>query len=113
MEIHQQRKANLQRLIDEHYDGVIKKLCSKVGVSHNTIWRLVADTKHSRNIGEELARRIEEASGVPAGYLDFSPDAQNDALGSGMAQRILALPKRNRDAMLSMLEALESGNSGS
>lgn len=110
MELYEQRRVNLRKLIDDQYGGVIKALCTDVGVSHNVIWRLVADSKHSRNIGEDLARRIESATGVPSGFLDLNPDAQSDAVGKNMAERILALPERNRAAMLEMLEVLESGN---
>lgn len=109
MEIYEQRKVNLRRLIDERYEGVIKKLCGDVGVSHNTIWRLVADSKHGRNIGEDLARRIENASGVPAGYLDLTIEGQTDAEIEQMAARISALPKRNREALLQMLDVIENG----
>lgn len=111
MEIYEQRKANLQALIKDKYGGTIKGLSDAVGVSHNTIWRLVSDTKHGRNIGEDLARRIEAATGVPSGYLDLSSQSQDDAVAREMSERILALPKRNREAMLEMLELIERGNS--
>lgn len=111
MGIYDLRKENLQKLIAQRYDGVIKKLCTDMGVAHNTIWRLVADSKHSRNIGEDLARRIEEATGVPSGYLDLNEADQVDAEVSDMARRISALPKRNREALMEMLSVIEARGS--
>lgn len=70
MDIHAIRRANLQRLIDERFDGVQARLAHAIRRPANYVWRLLSDGPHAKSLGEELARAIEEATGVPRYWLD-------------------------------------------
>lgn len=68
MDIKDIRRKNLRHLLDalglKSY-----QFAEKVGTSASTISQYSADSK-TRNMGDELARRIEQAFGLPHGYMD-------------------------------------------
>jgi phage repressor protein C with HTH and peptisase S24 domain len=63
----QTRLENLERLIDKRFKGKASDFAKAANVSASQIsqWR-----GNDRTIGEKVARKIEEALGLPSGYLD-------------------------------------------
>lgn len=67
------RLINLRWLLAKHYGGKQIRLAKRLGKRLNVIWRLFTDDpKHRRNIGDDLAREIERATGYPEGWLDVA-----------------------------------------
>lgn len=67
------RIKNLEQLIDNEFGGVRSRLADALGVPRSQISRLFSSSEGSRkNLGENLARKIEAASGVPEGWLDIN-----------------------------------------
>lgn len=102
------RRKNLRRLIDDEYQGVVQRLAAQVEMPHSQVWRVLRENKgdNAREMGERLARRIETACGKSEGWLDLEPTAQTEQESEALAQRILALPEADRDAVLRMVKAL-------
>ena len=105
------RRANLRRLIETKYDGVVQRLAKECGIQHSQLWRVLKEDQvagQPRYVGERLARKIEEASGLHAGWLDQPPEEQNKGAVSALAQRIERLSVDDRAAVLRMVEALSA-----
>lgn len=69
--IYAARKENLSRLVHERYDGNRAALARAAGIHQNQINLMLSSNEaHRRNMGEDLARRIEVAIGLPTGYFD-------------------------------------------
>jgi len=72
MNISEIRRENLKSVIRDHYDGVSRRLALKLELNPSHISRLYTDNEeHRRNMGDKLARRIEEATGLKNGWLDI------------------------------------------
>lgn len=71
METKDIRRQNLRALINEHtLNGLSRAaFAEKVGVTASQLSQ-VASPKFVRNIGDLLARRVESAFGLPAGWMD-------------------------------------------
>ncbi|WP_165856756.1 S24 family peptidase [Marinobacter sp. JSM 1782161] len=67
MDIHEIRRANLARLIDERFGGKQSGLADTIDRQRGYVSRLL---KGSKNIGEGFARHIEKSVGIPRGSLD-------------------------------------------
>jgi hypothetical protein len=66
------RRDNLRRLILDKFDGNRAAFARAAGVNQNQINLLLSDNEqHRRNLGEALARRMEQAVGLPNGYFDL------------------------------------------
>lgn len=86
MDIKDIRKARLKQLINLKFGGVMARLAETIGRQSSYVARLLAESSdHSRNIGEKLAREIEEACDLPYRYLDAPLDAEFLPDGSGWA----------------------------
>lgn len=69
--IYELRKRNLQEVIFEKYKGNKAEFSRKADVHPNHTNLVLTDNPlHRRNIGEELARRIESTIGLPPMWLD-------------------------------------------
>jgi hypothetical protein len=65
------RKENLARLVAEKYEGNRAALSRACGIHQNQInLMLTNNEEHRRNMGEDLARRMEQTLGIPVGYFD-------------------------------------------
>lgn len=74
------RRENLSRIVLNGYGGNRAAFSRKAGVHQNQVNLLLTDNmEHRRNLGEALARRMEEALGLPTGQLDVSPVEGADA----------------------------------
>lgn len=103
------RRTNLQRLIDEEYEGVVQRLAKQVGIQHSQLWRVLKEDQvagQPRYVGEKLARKIEEKVGLHEGWLDQNRTEQKVSSAIALAERIDALPEKDRDAVLRMVAAL-------
>jgi hypothetical protein len=74
------RRDNLKKLSIEKFEGNKAALARAAGVHPNHINLMLSDNElHRRNLGEELARRIEEAVGLPRQWFDQPHGADADA----------------------------------
>ncbi|WP_148716463.1 S24 family peptidase [Chitinolyticbacter meiyuanensis] len=80
MQIQQIRHANLVKLLNERFDGVIAQLAKASGKDRNYVRFLIYPEKPGgRAMGEKLAREIETALGLPSGWLDVHPEDHEQA----------------------------------
>lgn len=103
------RKRNLRRLIDQNYEGVVNRLAKAASIQHSQLWRVLKDDPvkgQPRYLGETLARRLEEVSGVPRGWLDQNDKEQLIAQSDALAARIRRLPADDQATILKMIDVL-------
>jgi SOS-response transcriptional repressor LexA len=67
LDIHETRRARLRVLVDTKYSGKQVALANAIGRQADYISRCLKGTKR---IGEEFARIVEHATGLPPGWLD-------------------------------------------
>ncbi len=67
MDIYEIRKSNLSRLIKEQFEGTQRRLADAIDRQPDYISRVLKGTK---NVGEKLAREIEQTLGLSVGWLD-------------------------------------------
>lgn len=89
--IHEIRRENLLQLIKDRYDGSQTKLADALGVRPNYISRLCTAGK---NIGDELARKLEYIGELSKNWLD--QDHVTRALAEGNVQTLLTEGKARR-----------------
>lgn len=71
MDIKEIRRFRLRKLILTRFSGISARLAEHIGRQPSYIARIFSDNpQHSRNIGETLAREIEQACNLESGYLD-------------------------------------------
>lgn len=71
MDIKEIRRFRLRKLILTKFSGVSARLAEHIGKQPSYIARIFSSNpEHSRNVGEKLAREIEEACGLDSGFLD-------------------------------------------
>jgi hypothetical protein len=81
MDIYQIRRQNLIALIEREYSGNQTTFAQTIGIKPPQINRWLSETAgEKRRINENSARRIEEKSGKPAGWLDVA-----DLIGTSKA----------------------------
>lgn len=68
--VYQNRRAFLLKLIEQH--GSQARLAEKIGISAQQMGH-IGGKNPVRNIGEDMARRIESACGLPLGIMDQGP----------------------------------------
>jgi CHAD domain-containing protein len=103
------RKKNLRRLIDEKYEGILNRLAKAANIQHSQLWRVLKDDPvkgQPRYLGETLARRLEEVSGVHRGWLDQDEISQAYAQADALAARIRRLPSADQQTILRMIDVL-------
>ncbi|MBD1586720.1 S24 family peptidase [Pseudomonas typographi] len=84
MDIKEIRKLRLKQLINLKFGGVMARLAEAIGRQSSYVARILSDNPdHGRNIGEKLARQIEEACDLPYRYLDAPFDAEFFPDGNG------------------------------
>lgn len=67
------RRKNLEDLIQSESDGVKKAFAERTGLAPAHVSQMVNGT---REVGEKVARRIEQAIGLPAGYMDVDHESE-------------------------------------
>lgn len=86
MDIKEIRKARLQQIVNLKFGGVMARLADAIGRQSSYVARILStNSDHGRNIGERLAREIEEACDLPYRYLDAPFDAEFLPDGNGWA----------------------------
>lgn len=73
MDIHDFRRLRLKQILAERFNGSSVRLAEAALLSPSYLSRMLApaDSPHSRNIGERMARGLEAALGLPEGVLDL------------------------------------------
>ncbi len=73
MSIQIRRRKNLEILANEYGFGGLSRLSELVDCETSSLSRIKTGRK---NLGEDLARRLEIAAGKPVGWLDQEPTLQ-------------------------------------
>jgi hypothetical protein len=85
MDVFTVRKENLHRLILEKFDGSRAAFARASGVHQNQVNLILTENQlHRRNLGEALARKMEQALGLPERQLDALATIATD-LGTSIA----------------------------
>ncbi|BAP80932.1 transcriptional regulator [Pseudomonas sp. MT-1] len=69
------RKIRVRQLIEQRFEGIAANFADAVNRTPSYVSRMLASNKHSRGIGEEMARSIEQKLGLDNGWLDRPLDA--------------------------------------
>lgn len=75
MDVHDIRRENLIDVIAKNWGGVSARLANAIGCKKTVISRLISDRHTRKNMGDNIARRIEAASNLPHGWMDISHGA--------------------------------------
>lgn len=93
------RRKNLRRLMAER-KWATADLQPKLQYGRYTYWRDLLEEGSSKSFGEKAARRIEEAAGLPRGWLDTS-DAAVPAANDASSENLLPLQDGESDLLAS------------
>lgn len=77
MKIAELRRENLRALIEKH--GGVSRLAEKLGYASPSFLVQQAGPNPTREVTEKSVRKFERALGLPEGYLDRPPEAQEQA----------------------------------
>lgn len=69
--VKQNRTYNIRKLINQH--GGVVKFANITGYTQSQVSQWKSE-KNPKSVGDAIARKIEEATNLPAGYLDFQHD---------------------------------------
>jgi hypothetical protein len=75
MEVQKNRRRRLQIWIALHHEGILLRFAKLVGKSNSQLQDVLRGRK---SFGEKLARSLERAAKMPAGWLDESPQREGD-----------------------------------
>jgi len=95
------RRENLKYLIQTKYNGVANRMAKDTGIAQMQIARVFLKTKNAREVGEVLARRIEEACGLESGWMDQIHAQSNDIMN-----RLDMLDVQDRQAVEGVIDAM-------
>jgi hypothetical protein len=123
MDLPEIRRQRLRKLIDERYSGVDARLAAKIERQPAQVARLFMTNKHKRDIGEKLARHIERANALPAGWLDAEEENNQLSIQQPLAiynihyelqTKLLelfdGLTEAQQEDMIDQLQALKTAN---
>ena len=91
------RRKRINQLVVEMFDGNRTRFADAVDMPKSQVSQFFDDSKpHGRNIGEKVARKIEEKLNLPYYWLDKVPaDAGDDRLCTESADQVLLSIKRD------------------
>ncbi len=75
--IYEIRRDNLQRLIDDRYSGVLRRMATDVSMADTSLHRVI---KRHRNMGDSLARKIEEHLNLDDYWMDNAHPPTREAI---------------------------------
>lgn len=107
------RRMNLLALIDEcggRRFGGVNALAEKIGSNPSHISALISPATSRRNVGPNLARRIEKAFGKPRGWMDHPHTNDDEVLRPEdleVARAARDLPADGRALVLQMIRQLK------
>jgi transcriptional regulator with XRE-family HTH domain len=93
MDVNEIRRIRIRELID--LEGSIAAFAEKIGSNPDYISSILSE-KTKRNLGDDLARRIERKYGLPHGALDRS-------VGDELQEGIQALPEEQAQEVLDFI----------
>ncbi|NKF21550.1 LexA family protein [Solimonas marina] len=107
------RRENGNRILTEVFGGKRTRMAAAIGVQQSYVSKILnKDAKGARNIGDDLARRIEEVSGKPRNWLDHKHGKVVDAIEDKSRiidttfEEVRALPRgRGRIPIISWVKA--------
>lgn len=92
MDVNDIRRWHLRELIKDL--GSVKALAEIADTDPNYISSIIGK-KHTRNLGDDVARRIEEKRGMPLGALDLPPGRALE-----LALKLMKLPDADVDELI-------------
>lgn len=95
------RRSNLQYIIDSRFQGVVNRLSTACQLHNTQVARVLASGKSRRDMGDKMARLIEETVGLSPGWLD-QEHAATDDLGA----KIALLDTQSRLAVQAVVDGL-------
>ena len=99
--IKQIRRDNLQYLVRTRYNSVPNRLAKDAGVHQIQISRVLAEGPSRRELGDKLARAIEEGAGLERGWLD-----QEHAAAEQIISKISNLSAEQKQAIEGLVDQL-------
>ena len=82
-DINEIRRVNAAKIVDERFGGDFHPLAEQLGTQPSFIGRLVrANASGKRNIGDGLARRLEQIGEKPPNWLDHDHERLSDEMGA-------------------------------
>lgn len=101
MDAKQIRRMNLRVLAEEV--GGVTTLAGMTGTSQSYLSQIIGPTP-SREVGEQLARKVEQATGRPYGWMDVSHVTDSRRQNARKVyDALLDLPEEKVDAILALL----------
>ncbi len=76
MENKQTRKDNLFTLRDECKPQTVEELSKRTGVASNYLYQITGASKSGRDMGDQVARRLEVGMKKPPGWMDLSHNGE-------------------------------------
>lgn len=103
------RRMNVRNLAEEV--GGITKLADMAHTSQSYLSQIIGPNP-SRQVGDSLARQVEQATGRPHGWLDQSHITDEKKTKARMVfDALLELPEAKIDAVMQLLNMTPAGNS--
>ncbi|MGC0151907.1 hypothetical protein ACPRNU_05550 [Chromobacterium vaccinii] len=102
---HTIRRQRLQLLIDEHFKGNRGRFADFLGKQRPQIYRLFSEGENRRDIGEDMAREIEEKFGLKKFSLDQPLDSEDQTSGSNAEANLQALPPELQELVQDLYRA--------
>ena len=97
------RRDNLRHLVDTQYGGVMRRLAVAMHVQHIQLSRVFSRSEKSRrDIGDDLARKIEEVAGLPVGWMDHPHGGDADRI----FEKLIRLDDRDQDAVEALIDSM-------
>lgn len=98
MDVNETRRENLRAMKAELGKGAVGKIAEFAGTDANYISSIIGPNP-TRNLGDDLARRIEIARGMPPGTLDLPPGYAVE-----LALRLRGLDKNLLDEVMAFID---------
>lgn len=106
MNVREKRLINLKRLAAQHHGGKLREVADRAGTDPNYLYQI---TGGSRSMGDDLARRIEEAYNLVSGAFDRLEEEARAAEFSQdtllIAEIVEQLKPEERAGLLTLLTA--------
>jgi len=99
--VYEIRRENLKYLIQVRYKGVPNQMAKQTGIAQMQLARIFLNSDNRREVGDRLARRIEEACSLEPAWMDTDHSRSDD-----LAERIQMLDLNSRQAVEKIVDAM-------
>lgn len=98
------RRQNLRSVIDGEFKGTPAHLAQAIGCTATSVSRLYSEAASRRNIGDKMARAIEQAARLPEGWMD----TPHQTLPGELARVSADLTPAELQATIAFVDALKA-----